>query len=209
MKVKLLLFAMLFLGVHSLSYADFNYGIRAGVSTVSDVKVQDLTQGTDYILDYAKGDPGFHFGGLAKLQILKFFVQPEVLFSVTRTDLQFHVPGRLTPVIGKQSFRKLDVPVMAGMKFGPFKVQAGPVATMKINTKMDFEDDYTMQQDYKGATFGYQAGIGLELSSLVLDVKYEGSLSRFGTGATFGDHEVEFDQRISQWVLSLGFFLND
>jgi hypothetical protein len=52
-------------------------------------------------------------------------------------------------------------------------------------------------------TFGYQAGIGLDIGNLVLDLKYEGGM----TNSINGFAEVPTDQRQNQLILSMGFRL--
>jgi hypothetical protein len=106
---------------------------------------------------------------------------------------------------GKQKFYKLDLPVIVGVKVGPLKLQAGPVGTMVIKSKSDLLDKYNLQETFRGATFGYQAGLGLELSSLLVDVKYEGNLSKLGDGVEIAGQNFNFDQRMHQWIFSVGF----
>ncbi len=74
-----------------------------------------------------------------------------------------------------------------------------------LGSKSDLLEENGIEGAYKGMTFGYQAGIGFELGALLLDVKYEGSLSQFGESITIGGEEFKFDQRLSQVIFSLGF----
>ena len=66
-------------------------------------------------------------------------------------------------------------------------------------------DNYDIEQEFSAATLGYQAGVGLELANLLVDVKYEGNLSKLGDGVTIAGRDYSFDQRMSQWILSVGF----
>ena len=52
---------------------------------------------------------------------------------------------------------------------------------------------------YKNAVFAYQAGLGLDISKLTVDLRYEGN---FSNQATLGNNEGEV--RINQVMLSLG-----
>jgi hypothetical protein len=59
---------------------------------------------------------------------------------------------------------------------------------------------------YKGATFGYQAGVGIDLlKKLTLDVRYGGSLSgKFGDSVTIGSQTFKIDSRQPSLILSVG-----
>ncbi|HAH35295.1 MAG TPA: hypothetical protein DCL81_01665, partial [Algoriphagus sp.] len=57
--------------------------------------------------------------------------------------------------------------------------------------------------DFNSATLGYQAGLGVDIGNLSIDGKYEGGLSKF----TDNISSFQTDNRINQWVLSVGFRL--
>lgn len=185
--------------------AQLKFGLRGGISS-SNIKVENFNS-DDYLLDYKSSQVGFHFGVVSQLKLGKFVLQPELLFSTVRTDVAFTDLTDSDPVeqIGKQSFNKLDLPIIAGVKLGPLKLQVGPVATVVLNSKSDLLEENGIKQAYNAMTIGYQAGLGLELGSLLLDVKYEGDLSKFGDGITIAGEDFNFDQRVNQWILSLGF----
>ena len=67
-------------------------------------------------------------------------------------------------------------------------------------------DDPDFESLYKGATFGYQAGIGLDLfKKLTIDARYGGSLSeKFGDAVTIGGQTFALDQRQPSFIVSLG-----
>lgn len=209
MRTRIALFSIILLAFSLNVDAQFKYGIRGGINT--NVKLNDFS-GSDYTLEYAKGDMGFHIGVMAQVKLLNIFIQPELLFTTSKTDIQLiNREDLVNPIeeLGKQNFNKIDIPVMAGVKIGPLKIQAGPVGTMMLKSKSDLLDKYNMEQNFKGITLGYQAGIGLELSSLLLDVKYEGNLSKLGDGVAIAGTDYSFDQRMSQWILSIGFLLGE
>jgi len=185
--------------------AQLKFGIRGGIGS-SNIILKEFDS-PDYKLDYKSSQVGFHFGVVSQLKLGMFVLQPELLFSTVRTDLSYTDLTGTDPIeqIGKQSFNKLDLPIIAGVKFGPLKLQAGPVASVVLSSKSDLLKENGIEQAYNGMTIGYQAGLGLELGSLLLDVKYEGSLSKFGDGITIGGESFNFDQRINQLILSLGF----
>jgi hypothetical protein len=202
---KLILIAVITSFAFSV-HAKINIGIRAGISS-STVKLKDYNN-ADYQLGYKSGDLGYHFGVIGQVKVLKFFVQPELLFSVAKTAVTYKdlTGSNDTLQYGKQAFYKLDLPIMVGIKLRALKLQVGPVVTWQISSKSTLLDKYNINPDLKAATIGYQAGIGLELGSLLLDVKYEGSLSKLGAGMNIGGTQVNFDQRMSAWIGSIGYF---
>jgi hypothetical protein len=138
------------------------------------------------------------------------YIQPEVLFSTSTTEVQIQEIDQGTvvdEVTKEQKFNKIDVPLMAGWKFGPARIQFGPVASIVLSNESAIEAAYDYEEEFNKATWGYQVGAGLDLfSTLTLDIKYEGSLSKFGDGIVVGDTKREFDSRPNQFIFSLGIF---
>ncbi len=63
------------------------------------------------------------------------------------------------------------------------------------------------KEEFNGATWGYQVGVGLDLGKkITIDVKYEGNLSKLADGVKIAGETRSFDSRNSQFVASLGFF---
>jgi hypothetical protein len=192
------------------AFSQLNFGIKAGVNTnsitMSDLKT--LTSGsTTYTVDKLKGaNYGFHGGIFLRLKVWKIFLQPEALFS-TRTN-EYTVTNGTTSVasIVKQNFNKLDIPVMVGLKFGPVRLNAGPVGSILINSPKDLISDPDFKGMYNTMTVGYQAGLGLDiLKKLTIDLRYEGSLAKYqnqienATGTKFN-----LDDRPNAFLLSVG-----
>lgn len=78
---------------------------------------------------------------------------------------------------------------------------AGPIASININSEIKNSIETVENVDYNSATFGYQAGLGVDIGNLSADVKYEGGLSKITDN--IGSYDT--DNRINQWVLSVGF----
>ena len=172
---------------------DFSIGPKIGVST-TNIKV-DSDQ-------FESGDSkmGYHVGAFARVGIGSFFLQPEVLYVNSGGEIRERqgLNSRTYDV----RFNKVDVPVMAGFRFAEvFRIQAGPVASILLNSDVSDEFQQLFNPDYNRTTLGYQAGIGLDLANLVVDLKYEGNLSKVGT--ELGGFAT--DQRVNQLILSVGF----
>jgi hypothetical protein len=97
---------------------------------------------------------------------------------------------------------------MFGFKLKVLKLEAGPVASFIISNNSDLKNITEYDMQWNKATIGYQAGIGLDIGKIALDVKYEGNLSKLGTGIDIGNTTSSFDTRLNQVIVSIGIFFN-
>ena len=92
-----------------------------------------------------------------------------------------------------------------GIKLGPLRLGAGPVAHVHLNSNSELFDFDGFDQKFKELTWGYQAGIGLDLWKLVLDFRYEGNFNKYGDHLVFFGNTYAFDDNPGQLVASVGF----
>lgn len=192
MKRILTLTALLFfIGVTAKAQI-FTVGPKLGVSnTTLSIK--------DNVATYESGEAkySYHAGLFARVKITGFYIQPEIYFNSVNGEYINADPNQ--PVNEQRvefDQRKIDMPVLFGWKMGPFRINAGPVASFNIGDEVDFDDSVS---EYKNAVFAYQAGIGLDISKLIVDLRYEGNLSN---QAILGDDEAKV--RVNQIMLSVG-----
>jgi hypothetical protein len=174
----------------------FAFGPKVGLSqTKLDLKSDDFKSGDSKF--------GYHVGLFARIGIGPLYLQPEVLY--TQTQGQFSFDDGVGAIKEYEAdFNRVDIPVMVGLKMFKFlRIQAGPIASINVNSEL--KDAGTTVKDFKfeDATVGYQAGLGLDIGNLIIDAKYESSLDKF-TG-NMGNFST--DQRVNQWILSVGFRL--
>ena len=144
---------------------------------------------------------GFHAGAFARISLGGIYIQPEALF--TQAGGKIELDNGVFKDIKEIEFNKLDVPVMVGKKFaGIFRLQAGPTVSILLDAEAEGIEE-EIKSGYENATIGYQAGLGVDLWNLIVDVKYEGNLSAFGNSILGFDT----DQRNNQWIVSVGFKL--
>jgi len=212
---KLILILLLIVPMGIIAQAQLKFGVKAGITSTS-IKVDEVIEITDQanfdqlVVEGKNANVGFQGGIFARITILKLYVQPELLFTSTSGDVQVTSllnDVQVESVIREQKFRQIDFPIMVGYKFGPARVQLGPVGTIMLST--DPSLDGFMNMDYKeefnGATWGYQVGVGLDIfKKITIDVKYEGNLSKLGDGVKIGGETRNFDSRNSQLVATLG-----
>lgn len=187
---KFIFLAILVCGIVFAGYSqNGGFGIKAGLSSTKvDFKNEQFTPDGS--------QTGYHVGVFGRIGGGGFFVQPELLF--TQTSGKFLNEDDQI----KAEFNRLDIPVMVGMRF--FKVlrlQAGPIASLNINSKLKDAGSTVSDAEFKDATLGYQAGVGVDLGNLSIDGRYEGGLSKW----TENIGNFNTDNRINQWVLSIGF----
>lgn len=210
-----------FLFITSLSATsfaqDFSWGPKLSISSPS-LKIQDvknLESGNQAVQLLEETDPvlGYQMGIFARLSLLGIYVQPEVLFSNSKSEIQFSdvmdENQQLTDVIGEVKLNKLDVPVLFGKRFlRVFRVNAGPVFTLLLNQDVNqsgIADAYNdIESNYKNATVGAQLGAGIDVSILTLDLRYEIGLQPISNGITIGETEFQADQRLNQFLISVG-----
>jgi len=182
------------------AFAQFNWGLKAGASS-NNFNVESVTGGVNSAIAEGKESSwGFHGGAFVRVSFLGLMVQPEIVFSMAENNML--VDDGAIEEIKSQKFNKLDVPVLLGIKLGPLRLMGGPAASVMISSAGDLADPENL---YKSATFGYQAGIGLDLfKKLTLDVRYEGGLNNFGDEIVVGGETLTMDGRSNAILISAG-----
>jgi opacity protein-like surface antigen len=196
------------------AFSQINFGLKAGVSTTSLTmpSIKQISAGTtSFTVDgISTAKYGFHGGAFVRLTFFGVYIQPELLFS-TRTN-EYTVtnttnPASLTSYVAKQSFNRLDIPVMLGFKLGPIRLNAGPSGSLLINSPKALIQNPDYKNNYSKMTFGYQAGLGFDLfGRLTFDLRYEGSLKKYQNQIQnlAGSTKVNLDDRPNAFLLSLG-----
>ena len=195
------------------AFSQIKFGLKAGVSTtsLSMPTIKTITSGTStYTVDaLTNAKYGFHGGAFVRLTFFGVYIQPELLFSTRANEYTVtNVTNQSSPVayVAKQNFNKLDIPVMVGFKLGPLRLNAGPTASLLINTPKKLINSPDFKNMYSRMTIGYQAGVGLDiLKTLTFDVRYEGSLKKYqnqienAIGTKFN-----LDDRANAFLFSVG-----
>jgi hypothetical protein len=200
---KLLLLMLLAAATVPTQAQFFQLGMRGGVSSYN-VRYQDFTNSNNVSIE-SSSDLGMHLGFYSRIQVLGFYVQPELLY--TRTGSQITTTTGNNSNTADLRFQRIDVPVLVGKKFfGVFRGNAGPVFSSLIRADLTESNIKANITDaYRNNTVGFQVGVGLDIWKLVLDLKYEGSLGKFGEAITTGGQSFATDARPSQWLLSVGY----
>lgn len=207
MKKLILILAVSLLIITTTDAQMFKYGIKAGIG-FSSLKIEDITDISDggdvYDLVTGDGVMGYHIGVQTQIKLAMLLIQPEVYFNAGGGTVEQIVENGPTEVLNV-NFSRIDIPLLLGVKLGPMRINAGPVGSFVLKETNDLEeiqDDYTLFTN--AMTWGFQAGLGFNISKISIDARYEGSLSKLGETLSLGGTDFALDARPSQWIISLG-----
>lgn len=171
----------------------FDFGIKAGIN-VSKLQ-SDVTAEENRL--------GYQAGVFARLGGAGLYFQPELYLGSKGSEY----PNAAEVYSGNEkiSFTTLDLPLLIGTKVGPsaFNVRfmAGPVVSFLLNKDepvASASQDVKDFRNYKNQALGLQAGAGVDISKLTLDVRYEAGISNI-------NKTDKYDQKTNLWHISLGY----
>lgn len=179
----------------------FRIGLKGGVN-LSSVKVASLSNNLE-------NKTGYQLGAFARIG-RTVFIQPEMYF--TAKEVNVDVLNSLTTNQGVVGFsqKSLDVPILVGLKLGPIRVLAGPVATYAISASTSPDaavKSYfsgTSQEIINRSNFSYQAGLGFDILNLSLDLRYEGAMSELNNTLAVPSG-FNYSQKPSYYQATIGF----
>src|SRR6056297_2938948 len=115
-------------------FGQLQFGIKGGIVSASSTLDKKLTQeqlagaGVDYDELKMKAQDakvGFQAGLFGRLSLAALYVQPELMFTSTSSKIQVkELTEGEDPVsqVKNQEFKRLDIPIMVGWKFGPAQI---------------------------------------------------------------------------------------
>lgn len=178
----------------------FDFGAKVGinVNTLS-------TSLPNYTGDYYTG---FGIGAFGRINIQKFYVQPELLYSAVGGDFTFN------GVAYESRHQGLMMPILFGYKFVDFKLlniraYAGPYFFYQFGNRVDPVDQVTsVIQDgrFNEMGAGIQAGAGLDIWKFTFDLRYHWGLSN-NLGSRQFDGQPNAGLKNANWEVSVGFKL--
>jgi hypothetical protein len=209
MKNKLIVLLLMSLLTSTLAFSQIRFGLRGGINSSRMNSSTEVNTGDYKIKCPNYSVIGYHVGVISQIQLFSFFLQPELLYSSIHNDLDVYDLNGANPdeaIAVKQKINRIDIPVLLGFKLKILKLEVGPVASFLISNNSDLKTITEYDMQWNKATIGYQAGIGLDIGKIAIDVKYEGNLSKMGTGIDIGNTTTSFDTRLNQIILSVGLF---
>lgn len=195
MKKTLLVAVLALMGSAAMAQSGSGFGIKAGLSYN---KNGDLVNTVTDAVDDPKGKAGYHIGFWGKLDFPKIYLRPELVYSKTRSSYNIENDSQ------DYDISKLDLPVLLGYKLiGPLHVFAGPAFQYTLKNDLGDIEVEDVENDF---TVGLNAGVGVNLGNIGLDVRYERGFSE--NEAEFIDANVanvrgRIDSRPSQVIFAL------
>lgn len=161
----------------------------------------------------AEGEIGFHGGIWTQLSFGRFFLRPEVMYSVLESRFDFP----RNPAI--YNIDLLSVPFLAGYNvIGPLDIYAGPVYNKVIDARLEGTEPTTDPPLIVVQNFPLSAQIGakVEFGSFGLDIRYDHTLATPEVQSLdilfseYGVNRATFDDaRVNQIIVSLTLKLFD
>jgi hypothetical protein len=196
----IMILAGLFLAENS--YAKFNFGIKIGYNA------SKLSSSLDSIK--ASFGSGFHVGAFFRIGN-RVHLQPEIYYSYSGSTVSNSDPSN----DWKQKIitGSIDIPVLLGIniiqsKLIKWRIDAGPVASFMVNSKVkDLTLTGPVQTSNLNTTNWYiQAGTGIDMWFLTLDLRYQAGLNNILTDVTGNNGQIySVDSKNNLIQVSLGF----
>ena len=193
---KTLIFSFILLATSMVASAQlpkFNIGIKGGVNYSKLRSQADLTADNSIL--------GYQAGIFTRFSIAGMYLQPEVYLGTKGSDFKLRTANNTVVTQGDVKFTTLDLPILLGTKLGTSKLNlrfmVGPVISFKIDEKTTFAQGYQEVKDYnnyKNQAIAIQAGGGIDLGNVTVDLRYENGLTKMN----------DYGQKQNLWHLSLG-----
>jgi hypothetical protein len=209
-KIFLLIAVLLFSA--SVTFGQFTFGVKVGYNA------SKLHTGLDSIK--SSFNSGFHFGAFFRFG-KKVYIQPEAYYTFQGGVFQNNVTNTFNNWKQNVTVGTLDIPVLIGFKLINVKVvnwrvMVGPMASFVVNSKIK---DVSLTGPIKSSDINkmnwyLQAGTGIDVLFLTLDVRYQVGLNQMlktaqfenSNGSTTGK-PYALNATNNMWVVSLGFKL--
>jgi len=193
---KVLLFILLFVAAE-FTFGQLTIGIKVGYDAAK------LSTNIDSITSNFKS--GFQVGAFARVG-KRLFLQPEIYYTTQGGVFTSNTSS------WKQNIKigSLDVPVLVGFKLlkqGDFinvRIMAGPLASFVVNKSIEDAggiDGPIEDADLNSVNWAIQAGAGLDVWKLTLDVRYQIGLNQLLKSV----ENYSFNSYNNVWNVSLGF----
>lgn len=198
---------MAMMTVSSLS-AQLEGGIKIGVNTyeVNHDGISILDSGNKkYSLNIDNTELGFQGGLYTRLEVWKLFLQLETFVNSNKVTYKLKdITNIDAESIYKEQYTNLTVPLVLGLKFGWFNLQGGVTGHYTIANHSQLTDLAGFAKGTNKFTYGYLAGIGLDISRIRFDLRYELNTTYFGDHIVYKGNTYRFDDRDNRFILNVG-----
>ncbi len=149
-----------------------------------------------------------HFGAFARLGT-KTYLQPELLFMTKGTTLGYSFQDGVEQDV---KLNTIDIPVLLGfklidLKLANIRAMGGPVMSFVTNKSVEDVDGLSAElpdrDSFKDSSWNLQAGVGVDVLSFTLDIRYEFGLSNMYEDEAFDNFDTE-DVKNNTFLVTLG-----
>jgi len=186
-------------------FSQLRVGLKGGVN-LSWFRAKEILTDEYQLNISGASKTGYHIGLFTRVSFLGLFVQPELLYTALRCETKvYDLVNQHDLEPAQQQVGRIDIPAIVGGKIGPVRLGLGPVASVIVLNRTELEDIIPgYKEKLKAATFGFQTGVGFDVSNFSIDIRYEGNISKLGDSVDLGTQKVNFDKRARQLIFSLG-----
>lgn len=202
---KAIFFSIILLAVSIVGQAQVKIGTRVGLSTFN--LTQETIEEKTLRVALREANYGLHFGFFIRGHLSKrIYLQPELLFNSNAVNYEVEDKnvGIFKRILGEK-YQYLDMPLIVGYKLGPLHIEGGPVGHAYLASKTELDVLEAYEQRLNNFHVGYQAGIGLDILRLILDVRFEGNFRDYDGAVHIGNQQIKFSNNSTRWILTLGY----
>jgi hypothetical protein len=192
------------------SAGKFSFGLKIGYNA------SKLSTSIDSIK--SSFNSGLHFGAFFRYGT-KVYIQPELYYTIQGGLFENSVSGTVDNWKQKVTVGTIDIPVLVGFKIIDAKIvnwriMAGPMASIVVNSKIKDVNTFVgpiTNSDINKMNWYIQAGTGVDVLFLSLDIRYQLGLNQIIKSAQYTDPSgnptstYNLNSKNNMWVVSLGF----
>ena len=198
--MKKLFIAICLFGI-TIAYSQerISFGIKGGLnySSNGDLRVQDVINVGEDIIEGSESKVGFNIGFYSKIRLANFYIRPELAYTRTTSefdDIDYNI-------------QKIDLPILLGYRIiGPLSIFAGPAFQYVLDNDLDI-DDIDIEDVENEVSLGFNLGAAVQIGNVGLDVRYERGFSENEAdfiGRNISDNLAgRVDSRPSQIIFNL------
>ena len=166
----------------------------------------------EYQLSTKDVTPTQSIGLYSYFQFGNLFVQPEALFSSYSvsynlenfTDFR-NSQNSVSPI--REKIQQIDLPIYAGVRIKNVKLGAGPVFHVAETISSELSDYEHFSIAPTKLSAGMQAGIGIDLKYVILDIKYNVEFNQTSDHIQYRNNATGLKSNISGLKVGLAFAL--
>jgi hypothetical protein len=190
-----------FVAAPTFAQMPFTLGVKGGLN-LANVTGDDVSDDAEMLI-------GFHAGAYAQFDLAVLTIQPELLYTMKGSQEEGTMMG--VDYSGTSTLNYLEIPVLVKYNVLPTpmmkaSVYAGPSLAFLLSANHEQEvngetTDTDIADDLTSTDFGLNVGASVELSKLMIDVRYNMGL------ASVDDSGADADYKNSVIMLSVGYAL--